>query len=1063
MQGMFGLVRDVWNSGGAAVFGPRQQLTQSRIVDETPSASEEHTDLSDSDGDVEDDEGGKVKLQQPRFRFCVQQAKVNYASHEDYSESVLKWSSKAYFGRRLFKGGGKGVEPVSIGPYTIDEITEIVQQAADDAGFTIYLHKGLPWTKPDTIVRRISLKFQCDHGRVRYGADACHNVEFTKDLQDVVASTVMKSMKVRKNHGYKRTVTAHHRHKCVGCCFSFVICGTQDHVGLLNIDKSQPFMWSASTHKSCKATDEHINHVHRGTCTKMTEDVRQYLDKNSESGVSVPELVATIRRTFHVSLDYSRVRYYLLKQGSSVNPVGAGASRDGISGNSLATIQYLLKTKNSSVCLLLIHCQTGQWYTGDVSLLPNGAINLTTSLYTDHDESWKPCPLLRPDVDRIVHGTKSQEAYFVHTMAWNYHDEAKKFEAYPYTLAMDVQANVNRSTPGFNAIGTDGNYHNIVVMRAFIGSQSAETFRWIFKVAFLILIMNFRNIRAFFVDGWAATLSELQALCHASGMFPLAKIVLCMWHLLTDAYDRKFGFGKSATWFVEFKKLLYRLRRCELQPEFDDCSEYVLRRAAYTPPQDGDTVPFPSTEMVKFIMARVNHPRDWVMLHTLTTVTRGKMTTANCEGDQGHSRNRNIDGRNSWKTSAMKHEAMHLEKSIKLKHWIDKQISRKLLRGPTNASQSTITPEILSALDAIMLPWTVDEFEVQLLLSVNYEVKYTEFSTTKAVFKVFCDADRDSDNDDSEQRSCEINVAHHDSSESSSDSDKNGEKRTRSDSRDDEEEARVICEFDETMAPELQRVLANPLPCDKKFIWKKIRIVTINLDTEDPLMTISCSCGFPQRIGFACRHILRVIVLVLMMSRDSTESAFAWSDFPDLKFADLVNMDICSKMRYHGVLHCRDKAGKKGVMPDAAHAGSFFSLEHKRSFCPSVPASYVRAFLVRIDPDGEDDVPLPGLPRRQHSDVTEDATDNPPEPSSPRRSSARKAQPTERGVFDQLQRIWDQTKRLKDTNQGASRIFLQEHLDAVEDYINTMHPSKLPHKLTRYFSSSDMMKGRQRK
>ena len=62
MQGMFDLVRNVWNSGGAAVSGPRQQLTQSRIVEETPSASDEHSDLSDSDGDVEDDEGGKVKL-----------------------------------------------------------------------------------------------------------------------------------------------------------------------------------------------------------------------------------------------------------------------------------------------------------------------------------------------------------------------------------------------------------------------------------------------------------------------------------------------------------------------------------------------------------------------------------------------------------------------------------------------------------------------------------------------------------------------------------------------------------------------------------------------------------------------------------------------------------------------------------------------------------------------------------------------------------------------------------------------------------------------------------------
>ncbi len=377
---------------------------------------------------------------------------------------------------------------------------------------------------------------------------------------------------------------------------------------------------------------------------------------------------------------------------------------NGTSDNALATIKHSLKTKNNSVCLLLIHCQTGQWFTGSVFLERNGAVNITASSYEDHNDSLSPSPLVNPDPDRIVHGTKSHETYFVHTTAWNYHDDARVFEAYPYTVAMDVQSNVTNTTDGLNVIGIDGNYHNIVVMRAFIGSQKGATFRWIFKVAFWMLVKIFQMIRAFFVDGCVATLSDLQPLCHASGMFPVAKIVLCMWYLLTDAYDEKFGYGKSATWFQAFKKLMYRIRRCETQDELDHCAEYVMRCAAGSWLKEENHAHFPSSEMVKFVMARVQHSRNWVMQHTLTSVTRGAMTTARVEGDQGHSRNRNINAPNSWRTSVMKHEAMHLEKRIKLLHWSDKQISRKLLRGPTNAAQSSITPDVLKALDAILLP-----------------------------------------------------------------------------------------------------------------------------------------------------------------------------------------------------------------------------------------------------------------------------------------------------------------------------------------------------------------------
>ena len=226
-----------------------------------------------------------------------------------------------------------------------------------------------------------------------------------------------------------------------------MISGTQEHIGLHYIDKDQPFMWSASTHKSCKATVEHKNHVYRGTCTQMTPEVEAFLQANGES-VSVPDLVATIRRTYRVSLDYSRVRYYLLKKGLSTNAVGDGASGDGVSGNSMATIKYLLKTKNNSVCLLLVHCASGLWCTGSAELLPNGSVNITASPYSDHEESWRPQPIANVDPDRVVIGTKSQELYYCHTLAWNYHDDARVFEAYPFTVAMDVQANVTKGSDG---------------------------------------------------------------------------------------------------------------------------------------------------------------------------------------------------------------------------------------------------------------------------------------------------------------------------------------------------------------------------------------------------------------------------------------------------------------------------------------------------------------------------------------------------------------------------------------------------------------------------------------
>ena len=90
------------------------------------------------------------------------------------------------------------------------------------------------------------------------------------------------------------------------------------------------------------------------------------------------------------------------------------------------------------------------------------------------------------NLDRVinVHGN----SFFVHTQVWNYFDDVKLFRAYPQVLQMDAQANVNRTSDGFNVVGVCGNYHNIVLLRSFIGDQRATTFRWIFHVAFMYLL-----------------------------------------------------------------------------------------------------------------------------------------------------------------------------------------------------------------------------------------------------------------------------------------------------------------------------------------------------------------------------------------------------------------------------------------------------------------------------------------------------------------------------------------------------------------------------------------------
>jgi hypothetical protein len=337
MDGIMGALRQGYSavvetfSGGSSNAG-KPKL---HFVNETES---ENSASSSGDSEV-DDRDGQVELPASCFRFRVQRAEVKYSSTQDYSESVLKWTSKAFFGRRLFCGKNKGGDFVKVGPCTIKEITDMIQTAADNAGFSVYLHKGVPSYAPNT-AKRLTLNFQCDHGRVRYGQAAQHDIEFTKDIENVVASNVRRQRATRKGYGYKRAITAHHRHKCVGCQYSLVINGTQECNGVLQyVDKEQPFVWSASQHKLSKSNDEHSNHVYRGKSTRMTTEIQDYLQNHCETS-SVPAMVTHIRQHFKVSLDYSRVRYFLLKEGKGDTIGPAGGRGEGVSAcANLADIQ----------------------------------------------------------------------------------------------------------------------------------------------------------------------------------------------------------------------------------------------------------------------------------------------------------------------------------------------------------------------------------------------------------------------------------------------------------------------------------------------------------------------------------------------------------------------------------------------------------------------------------------------------------------------------------------------------------------------------------------------------
>jgi hypothetical protein len=694
---------------GLAPTADEARRGQGRIVDETPTASgDEESSEDESETRLSAASGN------PRFCFKVETldpeeemkdivGREAELGRDRYLFSVMNWDAFGHVGRRRMDqiepaSASKSATYISIGSYTVKGVMQMIENAADVAGFTVYAHHGAKM-----LGNRCTIRFGCDHGRKRH-ADR-ETPAFEKDLATVVGSSCRKKRTTRMNHGYDPAETARRRLKRTECGFHFSIIAYQCAV---KFNPEVASKWQLSSHGNSSKDFQHTKHTLRGTRIIFTDEAKKYVLAHCARH-TVQELLTNVHYTYKLDLTVSQVRYWIVKNNMTLCTVQRpqGQSR---SADTLSSIVQLLRTKNSQVILLLVDVLTGEWISARASMSVNNELHLEKSSYTDKSIGTTQ-PLLNPDADRVIQ--HDGRAYFVHSSVWNYLDDIKLFAAYPQVLQMDAQANVNRSTDGFNVVGVCGNYHNIVVIRSFIGSQRAETFRWMFSVAFVYLLgaIICSGVRSIVIDGCAAVIGELQVCCAPGGLFGNAKLLRCIFHLLIDAWDRMFGYAKNDSWFLEYKQYLFRLKNCETPEEFQDCTSFVLRKAAGC-----ECLNFPKIDVIKFVMTRVKISQDWVLFSHITVCNRACVATGRVESEHGHSRNAGVNARCSWCLSITRYEKLRTARRRRLMGWIRRQLDGNLSRGVTNASESTLTPTHLHRLDCKLLPWMLDTLEEQMLL-----------------------------------------------------------------------------------------------------------------------------------------------------------------------------------------------------------------------------------------------------------------------------------------------------------------------------------------------------------
>jgi hypothetical protein len=930
-------------------------------------SSVDDSDLSEGPSETNENvrENGTVKA----LRFHVEDllftpdTSSSVPVFHQYRDSMCNWTVKPMVGKAVLRPG------LQFGPYTVPELVAAIQDASDAQGFGTYCHKGPRCSKIQRAgfqKSTCSLRFGCECGRQRYGKEkkrideAKH--EFHKDADEIVPNATNKRKAHRNKGGYRASQTQRQRIHMTQC--PFALCVTS--VGS-NFTKDSPCMWTLNGDKRSHSCFNHKHHNRRKVRIRMSQAIKDFIVSNGATS-SPASLADSIFGTYKVQISEYRIIWFLRSNGITLSHAQRRIQYK--SGSILASIQFQLR-KQCSVLTLLIHVDTGHWFTGDMNLDADGKI---CAALTRYHNGLSPKPLHGADPTRTMQLEGAD--YLIWVCAWVATSAANMFNAYPSVCQLDCQHGVTSQCDGLNAVGVDGNGHNIIIMRAYIGAQDALVFRWILFAAFPKLIPKSKEIRTFFCDGCPALNKALRQACGI--VFPVAKCFRCLWHLVTKAFEDTFGFGD---WQTEVKRLIWRLRKCESDDELRDCAEFVLRKVADMSGL-GKQLSCVRSQVLDFLKARLQIASLWVLKDQLRWPTRGCAGTTRVESTHGHDRREsNITARNTFLTTTKKYLAQY-EKTLRNRQaWAARQLSTELLRSPINPDISIFSKDNIDELDHIALPWAIEALEDQALLALRVTAvlkkkghaasqRNSESKLPAAEFACWCEEDLDdavdhssdeeidkqgegNGDDDSGDEEDEDDAADDDVADDDDD-DENGEKevtsrgkRLHEDEFEDDDSNSDNSEFQFDNDEFLHTCAEQPMPENATFFYKRIRLVQLFPELGQSGVPTGnyiffCTCGFPIREGVSCRHILAVLLIMLT----DAQGKF---DLSKLKLDQLLNMNICSKDRYHAVLN--------------GH-GQHFPFNNT-FFKPAIPRTVAMAYLSSAVVAANADIPASGLPEEE--------------------------------------------------------------------------------------------------
>jgi hypothetical protein len=395
--------------GSTTAKGHTHEESQRRgsrgIVEETPpNPDDAASDSGESQKSVAPSTMTTSNRMTQTLRFKVVENNIQETESVEYLSNLLNWEAQPFVGQRRLSPS------VQFGPYNFEELIDAVKSAADASGFSTYAFRGA--RKSGT---SCSIKFGCDHGRVRYGKEkstiGAKNRDFVKDLQDVVHDQPGKRRRPRRCGGYKKSTTRRQRVKNKECNFNLCLRSCGD-----NWAPETQCYWTLNGDARCNCCFQHRNHCKRPFRSRMSDEIKSYIIENGER-MLISELVAHIFRKFRVEVSCDQVKYVLRK--NTIRNLSSSGRQHFRPGGTVDSIRYLLATETSDVLLLLINCETGCWYNGvpdklceAVSLEPYELPRMQLSV-TD------------PTREIVIKGSK----YIAWAAAWNYHAERDLFSA----------------------------------------------------------------------------------------------------------------------------------------------------------------------------------------------------------------------------------------------------------------------------------------------------------------------------------------------------------------------------------------------------------------------------------------------------------------------------------------------------------------------------------------------------------------------------------------------------------------------------------------------------------